>query len=200
VQTITHATQGQISPFRNDASNKHFWLRQMTSNGLTYAKTIEPNVPYLIAMPNSTDYFDEFNLAGRVTFSAENVEVPRTEFGRYATNEIQLVPTFTRVAASDSVYALNVSNARDGYAEGSVFIRNSREVRPFEVYSNHLTNGVRPRFIPVNAKVNMEDTGIDNVEMDAPEGDWYTIEGYKMQSEPKRKGVYIQNGKKRVMK
>jgi surface protein len=196
VQTITHATQGQISPFRNDASNKHFWLRRMTSNGLTYAQTIEPNVPYLIAMPNSTDYFDEFNLAGRVTFSAENVEIPRTEFGRYATNEIQLVPTFTRVAASDSIYALNVGKAQEGWVEGSVFIKNSREVRPFEVYSKHLRTNARPRFIPVNAKINIEDTGINDVEMDATEGDWYTIEGYKMQNEPKRKGIYIKKGKK----
>ena len=199
VQTITHATQGQITPFRNDGSNKHFWLRQMRDNGLTYAQTIEPNVPYLIAMPNSTEYYDEFNLSGRVTFSAENTEVYSSENKQQVgTNEIILIPTFTRVAASDDVYALNVGNARDGYAEGSVFIRNSREVRPFEVYTNHMrVGGARPRFIPVNATTNNETVGIKDIEHSTMNNEqWYSVDGRQLQGEPKTKGVYIQKGKK----
>ena len=201
VQTITHATQGQITPFRNDGSNKHFWLRRMTDNGLTYAQTIEPNVPYLIAMPNSTEYYDEFNLSGRVTFSAENTEVYSSENKQQVgTNEIILIPTFTRVAASDDVYALNVGNARDGYAEGSVFIRNSREVRPFEVYTNHMrVGGARPRFIPVNATTNNETVGIKDIEHSTMNNEqWYSVDGRQLQGEPKTKGVYIQRGKKVV--
>jgi len=199
VQTITHATQGQITPFRNDGSNKHFWLRQMRDNGLTYAQTIEPNVPYLIAMPNSTEYYSEFNLSGRVTFSAENTEVYSSENKQQVgTNEIILIPTFTRVAASDDVYALNVGNARDGYAEGSVFIRNSREVRPFEVYTNHMrVGGARPRFIPVNATTNNETVGIKDIEHSTMNNEqWYSVDGRQLQGEPKTKGVYIQKGKK----
>ena len=199
VQTITHATQGQITPFRNDGSNKHFWLRQMRDNGLTYAQTIEPNVPYLIAMPNSTEYYDEFNLSGRVTFSAENTEVYSSENKQQVgTNEIILIPTFTRVAASDDVYALNVGNARDGYAEGSVFIRNSREVRPFEVYTNHMrVGGARPRFIPVNATTNNETVGIKDIEHSTMNNEqWYSVDGRQLQGEPKTKGVYIHKGKK----
>ena len=201
VQTITHATQGQITPFRNDGSNKHFWLRQMRDNGLTYAQTIEPNVPYLIAMPNSTEYYSEFNLSGRVTFSAENTEVYSSENKQQVgTNEIILIPTFTRVAASDDVYALNVGNARDGYAEGSVFIRNSREVRPFEVYTNHMrVGGARPRFIPVNATTNNETVGIKDIEHSTMNNEqWYSVDGRQLQGEPKTKGVYIQKGKKVV--
>jgi hypothetical protein len=137
-----------------------------------------------------------------VTFSAENTEVYSSENKQQVgTNEIILIPTFTRVAASDDVYALNVGNARDGYAEGSVFIRNSREVRPFEVYTNHMrVGGARPRFIPVNATTNNETVGIrDNLQFDNLQFDnWYSVDGRQLQGEPKTKGVYIQRGKKVV--
>ena len=199
VQTITHETQGRIAPFRNDGSNKHFWLRQMRDNGLTSAQRIEPNVPYLIAMPNSSEYYNEYNLSGRVTFEAENVEVYPTEEYGYGSNEIHLISNFTRKTTSEEVYALNVGDAREGWAEGSVFIRNYREVRPFEVYTIHRANGARPRFIAVNSQTNNEATGINDIEIDAAEGTWYSLDGRQMQGEPQRKGIYLQKGGKKVV-
>jgi len=69
VQTITHETKGTIAPFGNTASNKHFWLRELGSNGLQNATSIKANTPYIISMPNSSDYTDNNNLAGRVASS-----------------------------------------------------------------------------------------------------------------------------------
>ena len=200
VQTVTHETQGQITPFRNDDSRKHFWLRQMTDRGLTNAQSIEPMVPYLIAMPNSAEYYDEFNLSGRVTFAAENVIMLETDYIGYGTGEIMLYPNFSVVDTTwEDVYALNVNDAREGWAEGSVFIRNYREVRPFEVYTMHLRNGTRPRYIPVNSQTNGNTTGINTIEADSANGTWYSIDGRQLQSEPKTKGVYINNGRKKVV-
>lgn len=200
VQTVTHETQGQITPFRNDDSRKHFWLRQMTDRGLTNAQSIEPMVPYLIAMPNSAEYYDEFNLSGRVTFAAENVIMLETDYIGYGTGEIMLYPNFSVVDTTwEDVYALNVNDAREGWAEGSVFIRNYREVRPFEVYTMHLRNGARPRYIPVNSQTNGNTTGINTIEADSANGTWYSIDGRQLQSEPKTKGVYINNGRKKVV-
>ena len=33
-----------------------------------------------------------------------------------------------------------------------------------------------------------------------PQHGWYTVEGYKLDGKPARKGVYIYNGKKQVIK
>ena len=44
-------------------------------------------------------------------------------------------------------------------------------------------------------------TGIDSVERtEQADGDWYDLNGHKLQAAPKRKGVYIHNGRKEVVK
>ena len=43
-------------------------------------------------------------------------------------------------------------------------------------------------------------TSIDNGQLtiDNSDGDWYSIDGVKLNGEPKKKGIYIRNGKKVV--
>lgn len=44
-------------------------------------------------------------------------------------------------------------------------------------------------------------TGIDSIERtEQADGDWYDLNGHKLQAAPKRKGVYIHNGRKEVVK
>ena len=46
-------------------------------------------------------------------------------------------------------------------------------------------------------------TGIENVQRDAVKGqrdEWYTLDGRKLSGEPTKKGIYIQNGQKRIIK
>jgi hypothetical protein len=45
-----------------------------------------------------------------------------------------------------------------------------------------------------------EPTAISFVHADLQQRGWYTIEGYKLDAKPTRKGVYIYNGKKQVVK
>ena len=200
VQEITHESKGQITPFGANGT-KHFWLRGYSPDGLYSAATLEANKPYVISMPNNTVvYPDAYNLNGRVTFSASNTTVPATpplEEMMVVRDNIIMMPTFQYIPQNEYVYAVNVGQARDRYAEGSVFARDLRDVRPFEAYTTHgERNGARPNFIRIAAQPSNESVGIRDIKTDSAESAWYSIDGRKLQGEPQRKGVYIQKGKK----
>ena len=204
VQTITHETKGVIAPFGNTASNRHFWLRELGSNGLQPATGIAANTPYVISMPNSSDYTDSYNLAGRVTFAAENTQVPVTEVkaSAMADESIVMIPTMQRQDRSSAVWALNVGEVRGRYLEGSVFERDYREVRPFEAYTVHREENSQPapRYVPLQEIGGT--TGINVMEDVRSKKDdvWYTTDGRKLQGKPSEKGVYINNGQKIVIR
>ena len=208
VQKFTHESHGEIAPFGNDASIFHFWLHQMTDKGMTNATTIEANKPYIISMPNNVSYPEAYNQAGKVTFSAENATVPVSDNTAIwsADGTIGMMSTYLRIEPSEHFYALNVGNAMEGYAEGSVFVQNLRDVKPFEVYTFHepsRNEGAGARFISVSSLFGGEGTTgiIDIMKAIEPNGEtWYDMNGRRLQSKPSRKGVYIKNGKKVVVK
>ena len=206
VQTITHEVQGQIIPFGAQGNGKYFWLRGYSPEGLQRATVLEANTPYVISMPNNTVVYPyEYNLNGRVTFSAENTIVPATPEMDEMTitrGNITMSPIFRFVPQHERIYAINVGQPLDRYAEGSVFTRELREVRPFEAITIHDAdiNGARPRFIRIAAQPKYDITGIKTIENDSVEGPWYSLDGLQLQSQPQKKGVYIQNGKKVVIK
>ena len=202
VQNIVHESKGSLVPFGSSAEGKKFWLRRLADNGLTRAYQIEANVPYVISMPNSTEYTDLYNLAGRVTFSAKNTTVPATtpQTMSLSDGSIDMVSTMLRVNRSSSVWALNVGEVRGQYLEGSVFERDYRMVRPFQAYTVHHSNTPAPRFVPINTLMDGEATSID--ELMSPEmtgNSYYTLDGRKLDSKPITKGVYIRNGRKIVI-
>lgn len=202
VQAITHEAQGTVVPF-GAQGGKYFWLRGYSPDGLQRATVLEANTPYVISMPNNPAVYPyEYNLNGRVTFSAENTTVPATpEIGEMTItrDNIRMAPVFQLIPRSEMTYAINVSQPLDRYAEGSVFTRELRDVRPFEAVTYHEpVNGARPNYIRIAAQPNYDVTGIKTIEMDETEGTWYTIDGRQMQGQPQRKGVYIQKGKKIV--
>ena len=203
VQSITHETKGTIAPFGNTASNRHFWLRELGSNGLQSATGIAANTPYVISMPNSSDYTDSYNLAGRVTFAAENTQVPVTEVkaSAMADQSIVMIPTMQRQERSSEVWALNVGEVRGRYLEGSVFERDYREVRPFEAYTVHRQENTQPapRYVPLQEIGGT--TGIHSVESGELRTEkWYDLNGRQLQGKPSAKGVYINNGQKIVIR
>ena len=203
VQTYTHADRGVIAPFGNSASENHFWLRELTQNGLQNAQTIEANKPYIISMPNSEEYRPETNLAGQVTFSALNAIVPVTEATPVEYGSISLVPAFQSRSAQTEIYALNVGEERNGYPEGSVFERDYRTVRPFEAYTLHRDNqNPAPQFIMIGGDMGNGTTGIEELvdKRMNTNGSWYTIDGRKLQGAPTGKGLYIRNGKKVIVR
>lgn len=147
---FTHEVKGELAPFgSNIAGAKPFWLRELTSDGYIVSSILQANKPYIISMPNNAGYEDDYNITGTVTFSAEDasgVDVPATpvfmSIGENAT--YKLVPTYQTVAASDTVYALNSSVYKKNPA-GSVFVKNLREILPFEAY---VVSKESPAFAP----------------------------------------------------
>lgn len=211
VQTVMHEKQGLIAPFGNSTSKKHFWLRHISTAGQTHslaqATTIKANMPYLISMPNSDAYPEEYNLAGRVTFSSQNVPVIVTDIFPVHMSSgnggmLMFVPCFQTQQVHEMVYALNVGEARDGYPEGSVFVANYREIHPFEAYTVHEGNSPAPQFMPI-IDFNGSMTGIDASLVNSEEVNsekWYDLNGRKLQKKPTQKGVYLLNGRKVVMR
>ncbi len=205
VQHIVHESKGNLSPFGSTAEGKRFWLRRLAGNGLTRASKVEANVPYVISMPNSTEYTDLYNLAGHVTFSAESTTVPVTTPQTLSLTDgsIAMVPTTLRVNRSSSVWALNVGEVRGQYLEGSVFERDYRMVRPFQTYTVHYSNQPAPRFVPINKLMDDETSGIEDVRSDmedAASGLYYDLGGRRLQGKPMQKGVYLNNGRKVIIR
>ena len=207
VQRIAHerymedGKTNNLTPFGTNDDNKHFWLRRMTGNGFQSVQTMEANVPYIISMPNSDAYPAEYNLAGNIYFTAENVEVPATTLVTDEWGEYTMTSTFQRLGAQESIYVLNVGEVRNGYPEGSIFERNYRATRPFEAYTTHRGSSPAPKFFMIGMPGDDGTTGIATVGMGSPNADnWYDLQGRKLQGKPTRKGVYIQNGKKITIK
>ncbi len=142
VQNVTHESKGEIVSFanwRSGDSKRPFWLMQLSGSGWTKAESIKANTPYIISMPNNPDYKSGFLLNGRVTFSAENVNVPKTENLTIANySDRTFIPTFSSMEKSNDALVLNVVNdierVTGGSTEGSAFERNLRPVHPFEAY------------------------------------------------------------------
>ena len=208
VQKITHNTRGEIVPFpsyNSSSTQKPFWLANFSGSGFRRTAAVLANDPYIIAMPNSSSYRNEYNLAGDVTFSAENITVPKTP--SFSGN---FVPAFAAVAKSLSVYALNVNNRyvkySGNYDAGSRFIANLRDVRPFEAYiSNSSTRGI--------IEIQFDDGTTDMLDILLPtdesqEVTIHTLSGQQITRTSQRdfdtvwqqlpKGVYIVNGRKMI--
>lgn len=151
---ITHESKGTMAPFGSDVEGaKPFWLRKLGTEGFENATTIEANVPYIIAVPNNPNiYLDEYNLAGKVTFSAENVtmSVTPTEPVVLVGPNYSMYSNYEYKPADVTVYALNTDYYVDGYNYGSVFVRGVLPVFPFQAYVKN--NSAASRVIPISTK------------------------------------------------
>ena len=200
VQTITHEHHGVLHPFGTPEEGYPFWLRQLTPNGIVQAVRMIANRPYIISMPNSQAYHDEYNQSGWVTFAANDVTVPvtTTMVTALADSSIVMIPTMQRVEQATDVYAINRSQPYAGYPEGSIFVSNLREVRPFEAYTEHRSASPAPMFYPIDAWMD-GGTGVDEMENELLTIDnAYNLNGQRVKTP--RKGVFIVNGRKTVVK
>ena len=235
VQSIDSEEKGRIVPFgvdEGDTTNTdtpHFWLAEMTPTGFARATSIRANVPYIISLPNSERYTEEYNITGRITFTAYDVTVqPSTDAVAQDGPDFGLCPTYSGAAAADSVFVLNDEPVTiDGktWPAGSIFVRSSRAARPFEAYTYaHASNpGNVKGYIPIDEMA----TGIKGInQWSMSDGQWsiangagaiYDLSGRKMfnghvllsegekcsmvNGKPAlRKGLYISDGQKVLVK
>lgn len=140
VQEFTHESKGKLSPFgATEIGSKPFWLRELASDGFKNVAALEANKPYIIAMPNNSDEYEEqYNISGCVQFEAADeagVMIPATPSvmptGENALYE--LVPTLRSVSKTNRVYALSQEEHGD-FPAGSLFVSCLRDIDPFEAY------------------------------------------------------------------
>ena len=156
VSSITHSDGRVLAPFNADVADaKPFWLRRLTANGFENVTQIEAGIPYIIAMPNNSNYDSEYNISGNVTFSAEDpngITIPVTgDMVQDAGPSFILNANYETVPMADNIYVLN-----EAYDEerpyGSVFVRNERDARPFEGYVTPLSTAANaPAFFSLDA-------------------------------------------------
>ena len=209
VQKITHERAGDITPFAaydGSPSQRPFWLYSYSSSGFVRSSRMEANVPYIICMPNNGEYDSEYQLPGRVTFSAQNAAVAASTGSAQNERPSRNGKTFMAAykaktrAKTNGIYAINAVN--DLYAEtygrmpGSVFVNNLRSTSPFEAVMT--TDAAAGRVIDLDFAGTDGIMTMDNGQwiMD----NWYGLDGQRLNGQPSRKGVYIVNGKKSVIK
>ena len=204
VQTVTHSTKGTIVPFanwKNGDTSKPFWLYELTGTGFVEAGSIKAYTPYIISMPNNPQYDSQWLLSGVVTFAASNVTVGMTD--NVQTSQYQertFVPNFQNQEANQGLYALNVVNDycanNSGMTEGSKFVLNMRRIHPFEAYMMTASN--------IRYAIGVFDDMTTGIRV-MVDGSWmmgeavYDLQGRKVEN-PSTKGVYIMNGKKKIIK
>lgn len=219
VQQIKHERVGDIIPFAaydSSMERRPFWLYTYSGSGFVRAASIEANVPYIICMPNNSEYDAEFLLGGKVTFSAQNATVASSDGTAQKEQPSRNNKTFVAAykaktrAISTDVYAMNVVNERysetGGYTAGSIFINNLRTVAPFEAVMT--TSSVASRVISIDFN---ETTSIES--LPAVNSNIYNvynlngqlliqtdnIEELNRQVNQLPAGVYVVNGKKMII-
>lgn len=215
VQKITHSSKGELTPYLNWKSGddkKPFWLMEYGTGGWTHANLIMANIPYIISMPNHTNYKPEFRVNGSITFTADNAKVRTSDNIQSVTQGSRsFVPNYSN-QSNETFYSLNINGDYTSYygeyTEGSKFVLNLRPVHPFEAYITSTSNTTRSIAISDDMT-----TGLDYIiETDFDQGDVniYNIQGQLIKTDKGKSingiikelpaGVYIVNGKKIIIK
>ena len=182
-----------------------YWLYSLSIDGWKAESSIKANTPYLISMPNNEYYDEVYNITGKVIFKGSNMQVKASDnLNVGMKGNKKLVPNYQNQQADATIYALNVNNQwcqnTASEVEGSVFIQSLRPVRPFEAYLTVSGSEVARRVIPIFEEG--ESTGIidlplrDDINVDT----WFTLDGRKLFTKPTEKGVYLNGGKKVLVK
>ena len=176
--SIGHESKGEIAPFNSDKEGtKPFWLRELTADGFVDVTTIEPDKPYLIAMPNHSDYLDEYRLNGTITFTAKNVTIKKTPDTLQPSvgPDFDFYPTYKYVNKALYVYALSsqyiYDNQIERYYNKNCFARSSNDVAAFNAYvtspgggrSSRSTYDIDTRSKESRAKYSPNNTGIPQI-------------------------------------
>lgn len=162
VSTMRHETNGNVAPFaKGEQGAKPFWLYELSpTGGFMRAANIQANVPYVISMPNSEYYADDYILGGKVTFTGDNVTVSATSSQTAKNDSREFVPCYEWTPKAMGIYTLNVNEEYENYRPGSLFVENLLDVKPFEAYLKTVNNY---SISTLSIFGDEETTGIDNI-------------------------------------
>ena len=160
VQLFTHPTKGEIVPFGIEAKH-NFWLAELTGEGFKPTTSIRANTPYIIAMPNNTEY-GENSISGNISFSAnQTIILPTSELTESESTEFKFIPTYETVAPQDGVYALNVGSKYETHKAGSIFVPNRYTTAPFAAYIVPIATHQAAPFYRIQKEDDMENVNRD---------------------------------------
>lgn len=178
-----------------------FWLAELTHDGFEMATCIKANKPYIIAMPSCQDSQSQTAIDGKVTFAAKDARIQVTTDTMSATGaSYYFVPTYSYVASSTDVYAINTDFYIAEYGKvlwpGTAFVSNLRNVQPFEGYLSVNGTSPHPKYIPIES-TDIEDGTMHLVASSLADGSMYDLMGRKILPHQMQKGnTYIVHGVK----
>lgn len=181
-------------------SGKHFWVKQFVSDEsnqvyFDYADEMKANTPYIIALPGDA-WGAKWDLSAKtIKFIGENVVVSNGGTISSVTGSNYRFIGKTVQDNTANIYCLN-----DG---GSAFVlKETGGSAPFRAYFKpgifdaSVTNLGIGSWTGGTTSINEPSININN---EAP-ATWYSIDGRRLTTKPTQKGIYIQNGKKVVIK
>lgn len=182
-------------------TGKQFWLKEFVSDDVGtvnfgFTSSMKANTPYIIALPGtSTKWDDTHSLKGKtIKFVGMNAEIPNSAQAVITCSNYRFVGE-TKAVSTENIYCINAAgNKFELKATGG-----SKAFRPF------FKNGTYDRTsssLPAYLTIGMEGilTGIQQIENVRSKKDnvYYDLNGRRVLY-PK-KGLYILNGKKVIMK
>ncbi len=173
------------------------WLALMKDENFVMTDAIKADEAYIMAVPNSEAYDDDYNVEGDVRFEATNAVVKATANSATApANEHALVGTYEPVEIDADVFALNDDGYWNEYeglmAPGSVFVHGLRKVRPFEAYVRS-TKALQMACLKIGSVLPTHITNVQSGKTDAEA--WYTLQGKRLNTKPVQTGFYLHGGK-----
>jgi hypothetical protein len=184
-------------------TEKNFWVRAFTyeNNGMAnfdFASQMTANTPYIIAVPG--DLFDEdYRMTGKnVTFRGSNANITATKTASVSGNNYKFCGSTVRTTLSE-VYGLN--------SIGSTFVKmkegTTATVPAFRAWFEAVNISSLSRTsltIGNGTTTGIEMLPIVSNEQSVETSPWYTPSGAKLSKKPVMPGLYINNGKKIVIR
>ena len=181
-----------------DEANRKFWLMEFsgesgsTVNFTTAPTPLEANTPYIIALPG--DVQGSFSLEGEgkhtLTFEAENADVKADAKSTVTVSKYKFVGTMTNTGSLENIYALN--GAGDNFEKGTA------SVTPFRAYFAGTSAAATATSLGIGFGGNTTGSAELKTLRKVEDNNFYNLNGQRV-SQPK-KGLYIVNGKKVVIK
>ena len=184
-----------IDWFRHsEDKNKDFWVMEYTSDNadhvyFSHASEMVALRPYIITVPGS-DWGTGKDLTGlSITFLATNAPVSSENLAVTSGDYYKMKGSFA-MSQLENVYGLN--------DQGTLFVKGNATVEPFKAFFMATTTAPVASTLAINVD---NTTGINIIETRQGNNDkkWYTISGSHI-DKPTKKGIYIHNGKKVVVK
>ena len=185
------------------ATAKTLTNAEVTDNGeythveLTFGDdvtTLQAGVPYIIKWEASQENIVNPTFTGVLVKDVDE-EVRTLSFADYQVQFIGYYDAFNITSEDEDIFYMTAGNELKHTGQ-------NRTLKSCRAYFQFSEEAQKARQFVLNFGDGNETTGIISTKSspDSTNDGWYTVDGMKLGKQPKRKGVYIQNGRKVVIK